>query len=119
MTPMISKEAEKIAVQCRHYAMCKIDFLGTGLCPSGQKKNFVSYYPQGRMDIYHALSNGLIPVTEGLIDVAHTCTLCGVCDKQCHFVTGLRPMKVMHALKDYVEQYQKEGGQSLKVGEDS
>jgi hypothetical protein len=119
MAPMISKEAERIASQCRHYAMCKIDFLATGLCPSGQKKHFVSYYPQGRMDIYHALGNGLISVTEGLIDVAHTCTLCGVCDKQCHFVTGLRPMKVMRALKDYVEQYQKEGGRPLKVGEDS
>ncbi len=119
MTPVILKEAERIAAQCRHYAMCKIDFLGTGLCPSGQKKHFVSYYPQGRMDIYHGLSKGLMPMTEGLIDVAESCTLCGVCDPQCHFVTGLRPMKVMRALKDYVEQYQKEGGQPQKAGEDS
>ena len=119
MTPMISKEAERIAAQCRHYAMCKIDFLGTGLCPSGKKKHFVSYYPQGRMDIYHGLGKGLIPISEGLIDVAHTCTLCGVCDQQCHFATGLRPMRVMRALKDYVEQYQKEGGHPKKLGEDS
>ena len=119
MTPTDWKEAEGIAAQCRHYAMCKIDFLGTGLCPSGQRKHFVSYYPQGKMDIYHALGKGMIPITEGLIDVADTCTLCGVCDKQCHFVTGLRPMKVMRALKDYVEQYKKEGGQPLKAEEDS
>jgi hypothetical protein len=116
---MISKEAERMAAQCRHYAMCKIDFLETGLCPSGQKKPFVSYFPQGRMDIYHGLVHGLIPITEGLIDVAQTCTLCGVCDKQCHFVTGLRPIKVMRALKDYVEQYEKEGGHPQKAGEDS
>jgi hypothetical protein len=118
MIPLILKEAESIAAQCRHYAMCKIDFLGNGLCPSGQKKHFVSYYPQGRMDIYHALGKGVIPITEGLIDVAQSCTLCGVCDPQCHFVTGLRPMKVMRALKDYAEQYEKEGGRPQKKGED-
>jgi hypothetical protein len=95
---MIPEEARKTAAQCRHYAMCKIDFLGTGICPSGERKLFVSYYPQGRMDICLALAEGWIPVTEGLIDVARTCTLCGICDKQCHFVTGLRPMKLMKAL---------------------
>jgi len=115
---MISEEAKKIAAQCRHYAMCKIDFLGTGLCPSGEKKPFVSYFPQGRMDIYRALANEWIPVTEGLIDVTRTCTLCGICDKQCHFVTGLRPMKVMKALKEHVDQYQREGGKIHKVKED-
>lgn len=118
MCPMTSKEADRIAAQCRHYAMCKIDFLGTGLCPSGQKKHFVSYYPQGRMDIYHALCKGLIPITEGLIDVAESCALCGICDTQCHFVTGLRPMKVMRALKDYTETYRKEGGHPQEIGED-
>jgi len=75
---MISEEARKIAAQCRHYAMCKIDFLGTGVCPSGERKFFASYYPQGRMDIYRALVDGWISVTEGLIDVARTCTLCGI-----------------------------------------
>ena len=87
---MILKEAQGIAAQCHHYAMCKIDFLGTGLCSSGQKKHFMSYYPQGRMDIYHALGKGLIPMTEGLIDTANTCFLCGVCDKQCHFVMAMK-----------------------------
>jgi hypothetical protein len=115
---MIPEEARKTAAQCRHYAMCKIDFLGTGVCPSGERKLFVSYYPQGRMDICLALAEGWIPVTEGLIDVARTCTLCGICDKQCHFVTGLRPMKVMKALKEQVEQYQREGGKIHKAQED-
>ena len=115
---MISEQAKKTAAQCRHYAMCKIDFLGTGLCPSGQAKHYVSYYPQGRMDIYHALANNLIPVTQGLIDIARSCTLCGICDKQCHFVTGLRPMKVMRALKEYVESYLEENGEIKGAKED-
>ncbi|MFL7811158.1 MAG: hypothetical protein AB8I80_21140 [Anaerolineae bacterium] len=86
------------AAQCRHYAMCKIDYLGTGLCPSGPEKGYVAYYPQGRMDIYAAVAQGKLPITEALVDVADTCTLCGICDVQCHFVTGLRPVRVMEAL---------------------
>jgi len=106
---MISEEARKTASQCRHYAMCKIDFLGTGLCPPGREKHYVAYYSQGRMDLYHALSENLIPVTEGLVDIARTCTLCGICDRQCHFVTGMRPLKVMKALKDHVEAHVRAG----------
>lgn len=115
---MISEEAVAIASQCRHYAMCKIDFLGIGICPAGAAHHYVSYYPQGRMDLYHALANNLIPVTERLVDIADTCTLCGICDKQCHFVTELRPMKVMKALKEYVDTYVKENNKVVKVEED-
>lgn len=46
--PRIVPEARAAAARCRHYAMCKIDYLGTGLCPSGPEKGFVTYYPQGR-----------------------------------------------------------------------
>ncbi len=99
--------------------MCKIDYLGTGVCPSGRTKQYVSYYPQGRMDLYDALGQGLIPVTEGLMDIAHTCTLCGICDPQCHFYTGLRPMIVMRALKEYAESYGKQKGEIKRVPEDS
>ena len=116
--PKISEEARKTASLCRHYAMCKIDYLGTGLCPSGPEKHFVAYYPQGRMDIYDALAGELIPVTEGLLDIADTCTLCGICDKQCHFYTGMRPMTVMRALKDYVAAWRKEGGRAASISED-
>ena len=114
---MISEQARKLAAQCRHYAMCKIDFLGTGLCPSGARKCYVSYYPQGRMDIYNALANNLLPLTEGLVDIANSCTLCGICDKQCHFVTGMRPMTVMKALKQYVEAALEKNA-AMRIGED-
>jgi hypothetical protein len=97
------------ASHCRHYAMCKIDYLETGLCPSGPEKHYVAYYPQGRMDIYAGLKRNLIPLTEGLIDIADTCTLCGICDKQCHFATGLRPLPVMEALKAEVKARQESG----------
>jgi ferredoxin len=115
---MISEDARQIAAQCRHYAMCKIDFLRTGLCPSGARKYYVSYFPQGRMDIYNALTNNLLPLTEGLVDIADTCTLCGICDKQCHFVTGMRPMKVMEALKQQVEA-SLEKNTAMRINEDA
>ena len=49
-------EALAIAKNCRHYAMCKIDFLGSGVCASGLEKHYVSFYPEGRMDLYAALA---------------------------------------------------------------
>jgi len=116
---VIPEEIRKVAAQCRHYAMCKIDFLGTGVCPSGALRHYVSYYPQGRMDICDALARGIIPVTEGLLDIAETCTLCGICDKQCHFVTGLRPLTVMRALKDFTAAYVAEGRKVETVDSDS
>lgn len=93
------------ARSCRHYAMCKIDFLGTGVCPSGKKNHFVSFYPQGMMDITAALLENKIPVTTGLVEVANECTLCGICDSQCHFVTELRPLGVFQTLKNYLKDY--------------
>jgi len=115
---MIDKEAKKTAEQCRHYAMCKIDYLETGLCPSAVGGNFVSYYPQGRMDLYKYIAMGDIPFTERLADIADTCTLCGICDKQCSFVTELRPLSVMKALKNYVEDLRRKGNQPVKPESD-
>jgi hypothetical protein len=106
------------ASQCRHYAMCKIDFLETGLCPAAREHFYVSYYPQGRMDIYAALACGAIPVTQGCVEIADACTLCGICDKQCHFVTELRPMRVAEELKRYVEAAVKET-EPQRIPEDS
>ncbi|OGD21427.1 MAG: hypothetical protein A2W03_15310 [Candidatus Aminicenantes bacterium RBG_16_63_16] len=115
---MIDLEALQAASACRHYSMCKIDYLGTGLCPAVRSNFYVSYYPEGRMDIYRALAEGAIPVTEGLADIADTCSLCGICDKQCYFVTELRPLRVMKALKDFVEDHRRRGGDIARAAPD-
>ncbi|HZV81454.1 MAG TPA: hypothetical protein VFF53_04720, partial [Geobacteraceae bacterium] len=60
-------EALKTARSCRHYAMCKIDYLGSGVCASGLAKHYVSYYPQGRMDLYAALAQHKVPVTDACV----------------------------------------------------
>lgn len=111
-------ELLKTAKSCRHYAMCKIDFLGTGLCKSGSEKHFVSFYPQGRMDLYAALVEKRIPVTEKCIEIAESCDLCGRCDYQCYFVTEMKPSSVMKALKEYIEGYTAAGGEIVQPGED-
>jgi hypothetical protein len=117
-TGKTTDEALKIAKNCRHYAMCKIDFLGSGVCASGLEKHYVSFYPEGRMDLYAALAEKTIPVTEKCVEIADSCNLCGQCDYQCYFVTELRPSKVMEALKDHVEAYLKSGGKIVPAKED-
>lgn len=84
-------DALKIAKNCRHYAMCKIDFLGSGVCASGLEKHYVSFYPEGRMDLYAAIAENAIPITEKCVEIAASCNLCGKCDYQCYFVMELRP----------------------------
>jgi UDP-N-acetylenolpyruvoylglucosamine reductase len=107
------------ARNCRHYAMCKIDFLGSGVCDSGLDKHFVSFYPQGRMILYEALSENKISITEKCVEVADSCNLCGKCDYQCYFLNEMRPTKVMEALKNHVETFVKNGGKIKIVHKDS
>ena len=98
------KEAVDIAIKGTHCGMCRIDFLGTGLCPSGKKNGFLAYWPQGRMQIFKNLMSGKVKPTEKLKEIANSCPLCGICDKQCNFTTHLRPEKVAKALKEFVNR---------------
>lgn len=104
------KTPYEIAKNCRHYAMCKIDFLGSGVCASGLEEHYVSYYPQGRMILYEALAENKIAVTEKCVEIADSCNLCGKCDYQCYFLNEMRPTKVMEALKHHVESFIANGG---------
>jgi UDP-N-acetylenolpyruvoylglucosamine reductase len=99
---MKMNEAVEIAKKGTHCGMCKIDFLGTGVCSAGKKYGFVAYWPEGRMELTLALAAGTVKPTKMLLDIVNSCTLCGICDYQCHFITHLRPMKVQQALKEYV-----------------
>jgi hypothetical protein len=108
----------RTAKNCRHYAMCKIDFLGSGLCESGARRHYVSFYPQGRMDLYAALAENRIPVTQACVEIAEGCDLCGRCDYQCYFVTEMRPTAVMRALKEHVRRFLDCGGEALAAEED-
>jgi heterodisulfide reductase subunit C len=110
--------AENIVMQTTntetHCAMCRLDFLGTGVCPSGKKYGYVAYWPQGRIEIYKALKAGTLKPTKKLFDIAETCTLCGTCDKQCSFITNRRPMIVQKALKEYVKELDKKSIQKTQ-----
>jgi len=114
----IDNSPYETARNCRHYAMCKIDFLGSGVCESGLEKHFVSYYPQGRMILYEALAENKISVTEKCVEIADSCNLCGKCDYQCYFLNEMRPTKVMEALKNHVETFIKDGGKIKAFADD-
>jgi hypothetical protein len=109
----------KTAKSCRHYAMCKIDFLGSGLCKAGAEKHYVGFYPQGRMDLYAALAENRVAVTEKCVEIAESCDLCGRCDYQCYFVTEMKPSVVMKALKEHVRLHLNNGGEVLATKKDS
>ncbi len=113
-----ANETLKTARNCRHYAMCKIDFLGSGVCAPGLEKHYVSFYPEGRMDLYEALAENKIPITGKCVEIADSCNLCGKCDYQCYFVNEMRPSKVMKALKDHVGTYLQNGGKIAPAADD-
>ncbi len=95
--------AIRIAEKATHCGMCRIDFLETGLCSAGVKNGFAAYWPDGRMELLLALTRNELQPTEKLFDIVKSCDMCGRCDKQCHFITNLRPSKVQEALKDFIE----------------
>lgn len=104
---MALDDAIDTAKKATHCGMCKINFLDTGLCSSGEKYGFVAYWPEGRMEIIKALYDKKVKPTSKLLEIVDSCTLCGICDRQCAFITNLRPMKVQQALKDYVQNLDK------------
>ncbi len=116
--PENEKGPYETARNCRHYAMCKIDFLGSGVCESGLEKHFVSYYPQGRMILYEALAEKKISITEKCVEIADSCNLCGKCDYQCYFLNEMRPTKVMEALKKHVGTFIANGGKVKPAKDD-
>jgi len=69
------------------------------------------------MELLLALTRNELQPTDKLVEIVKSCDLCGRCDKQCHFITNLRPSKVQKALKDFVEALDEED--LVKVPEDS
>ncbi len=106
-----------IAKKGTHCGMCKVDFLEAGICPAGKKNGFAAYWPDGRMEIVKALNSGKLKPTKELKKIANTCTLCGICDKQCNFITHLRPEKVSKALKEYVSSLSENDFEIIKEDE--
>jgi UDP-N-acetylenolpyruvoylglucosamine reductase len=113
----ILKDAVEIAKKGTHCGMCRFDFLGSGVCPAGRRKGFLAYWPQGRMEIVKHLDSGKVKPTEILKDIVSSCNLCGICDKQCNFITQLRPEKVAKTLKEYVENLDESEFQSFPDNE--
>jgi hypothetical protein len=70
------------------------------------------------MDLYAAIAENTIPITEKCVEIADSCNLCGKCDYQCYYVNEMRPSKVMKALKDHVGAYLKSGAKIVHSEDD-
>lgn len=97
------EELSLLADRCPGFAMCRTDFLGTGICPAGSKYKYAAFYPQGRLRVISAVRRDLIPVTPALVQIAQSCVGCGICDKQCYFVAELQPKNLFMAFSDYID----------------
>lgn len=97
-------EAGTVSEKFTHCGMCRIDYLGTGLCPAGTQHGYYAYWPCGRNELFKALRDKRITPTRRLKQIVDSCTLCGACDKQCSFVNNLQPTVVQKALKDYASK---------------
>ncbi|MBN2534815.1 MAG: FAD-binding protein [Spirochaetales bacterium] len=98
------KELVNNSKRCMRTGLCKIDFLNIGTCPSGQKHHYISYYPQGRLVIFRALVDKKLPLTRRLIEIADTCTLCYICDKQCYYAIELRVNNIIKKTKELINE---------------
>ena len=116
MESELKLDAIEIASKASHCGMCRIDFLGSGLCPAGEKHGFAAYWPDGRMELLLALARKELQPTKKIVEIVNSCTQCGRCDLQCHFITNLRPSKVQEALKEFVKGLDE--GDFVKVDED-
>src|SRR5512136_659918 len=98
----MTRQAKEIAEKATHCGMCKVNFLDIGLCPAGVGHGYAAYWPEGRIELYRALQEKRITPTKILLNIVNSCTLCGICDRQCYFITNLRPTIVQKALKQYI-----------------
>jgi Fe-S oxidoreductase len=75
-------------------------------CPSGTRFGFEAYFASGRHEIIRALLQDPpeIPVTEKLVHIAFTCTLCGNCFAICNPTKGLEPVSAIMALREFLVQ---------------
>lgn len=88
-----------------HCAKCALCTQAWGvflpICPVGEKFGFEAYFAHGRMEVARGLLEGVLNAGNSprLGQVIFSCVGCGGCEIQCYPITGIRPLKVIEALK--------------------
>ncbi|MFC1969168.1 (Fe-S)-binding protein [Chloroflexota bacterium] len=103
-------DAKKIADNCCRWGVCKWvpswvlkSPRFSKVCPSIAYYLFDAYSMQGRMNLASALWGGKLKYEDSpeLLDIVHTCLMCGGCDAQCknwcNEMEGLRVMEDLRA----------------------
>ncbi|MFX1348889.1 MAG: FAD-binding and (Fe-S)-binding domain-containing protein [Promethearchaeota archaeon] len=52
-------------------------------CPSRMEYNLETYSPRGRLNLLNGLVHGDLELNDLIVEVLHTCTLCGLCHTKC------------------------------------
>lgn len=95
-------------VNCERCSMCKwvhpwsVKNKETAkICPSNQMYKYDAYSAQGRFDLARGLLEGEIEITDKVLEIIYSCTLCGGCDVTCKFTRDMEPLEILHALRNY------------------
>ncbi|MHA1148666.1 MAG: FAD-binding and (Fe-S)-binding domain-containing protein [Promethearchaeota archaeon] len=69
-------------------------------CPSRIYYMLEAYSPRGRLSVLNALVHGEIELNELIIDILHTCTLCGLCMTLCP--AGVRTLEIFEKAREII-----------------
>ncbi|MFX1489805.1 MAG: FAD-binding and (Fe-S)-binding domain-containing protein, partial [Promethearchaeota archaeon] len=86
-----------LELQCMRCGFC------IATCPSKVHHLIEPYSPRGRLSILNGLVHGELKLNDTIIDILHTCTLCGLCDTTCP--AGVKTSEIFEKAREIVHKY--------------
>jgi Fe-S oxidoreductase len=68
-------------------------------CPSVAKNKFHAYSAAGRLAVMTAMLEGRLEYSPRLLDVVHSCLLCGSCDVACKYAMDMEVLEPLRSLR--------------------
>ncbi|MFX1478289.1 MAG: FAD-linked oxidase C-terminal domain-containing protein [Promethearchaeota archaeon] len=87
-----------LELQCMRCGFC------IATCPSKIHHLIEPYSPRGRLSILNGLVHGELKLNDTIIDILHTCTLCGLCDTTCP--AGVKTSEIFEKAREIVHSYE-------------
>ena len=71
-------------------------------CPSRINFNLETYSPRGRLSLLNGLVHGDLELSDFIIEVLHTCTLCGLCQIKCP--AGVNTIEIFEKAREIIHK---------------
>ncbi|MFW9881016.1 MAG: FAD-linked oxidase C-terminal domain-containing protein [Candidatus Thorarchaeota archaeon] len=71
-------------------------------CPSRINYVIETYSPRGRLSLLNGLIHGDLEISDLIIDVLHTCTLCGLCQTKCP--AGVNTIEIFEKVREIIHK---------------